>query len=239
MAPRTTSPQGLDRQMLRRLLRAIDTHATLDRRIETAAFLLLGVPYRDHPLIGSAETSEAFTVLLAGFDCVTYVETVLALALARDPRHFVEAVRRIRYDGGRVEWRRRNHYMTGWVRANSRAGLVRLVRLPAPGVVRVRRLSVLPGLTPRTIRLRCVPKRAFWRVRDAVRTGDLLMFASTRRNRDVFHVGLAVWNEGTLCFCHASRSRGRVVEQDLAGFLKANTMAGVIVARPSGAGGGR
>ena len=43
----------------------------------------------------------------------------------------------------------------------------------------------------RRVVLRCLPKRAFWRVRDAVRTGDVICFASTRRNLDVFHAGIA------------------------------------------------
>ncbi len=95
--------------------------------MEVLSASLVGCPYEAHGLVGSAETPEVFTASLERFDCVTYVETVLALARASDPAGFADELRGIRYDGGRVEWARRNHYMTDWVRRNARAGIVRPV----------------------------------------------------------------------------------------------------------------
>ncbi len=233
MKRRTVFPEGLDLVRLRRLLSHIDRRAPLEARIEDASRRLLGRPYLAHPLIGSAATPEVLTVSLDGFDCVTYLETVLGLALGPSPERFVAAVRRIRYREGRVDWARRNHYMTGWIRSNTRAGFLRRVPLPGPSVARSRTLDAVAGLPPRRIVLRCQPKRAFWQVRDAVRTGDLICFASTRRNLDVFHSGIAVVSGDGLRLRHASRSQGGVVEQDLAAFLGSNTMTGVIVARPA------
>ncbi len=224
--------ERLDLGRLRGLLRLDGRREPLGVRIEHASRRLLGQPYLAQPLIGSAQTPEVFTVSLDGFDCVSYVETVLALALARTPEQVAAVVRRIRYRDGVVDWARRNHYMTGWIRNNAREGFVLRPRLAAPTVARARTLDVVAGLPPRRVLVRCVPKRAFWRVRSAVRTGDVICFASTRRNLDVFHAGIAVWAGGVLRLRHASRSQGRVVEQDLAGFLNSNTMAGVIVVRP-------
>jgi hypothetical protein len=225
-------PEDLDLVRLRSLLSGIDRRESLGTRIEAASRQLLGRPYLADPLVGSARSPEVLTIALDAFDCVTFVETALGLALARSTGRFVEQVRRIRYRDGCVEWARRNHYMSGWIRNNARAGFLRRVALPAPSVVRARTLDAVPGLPPRRLDLRCLPKRAFWRVRAAVHTGDVLCFASTRKNLDVFHAGLAVWSGGELKLRHATRSQGRVVEQDLAGFLKSNAMAGVIVARP-------
>jgi hypothetical protein len=225
-------PEGLDRARLEDLLSGVARLEPLGARIEAASRQLLGQPYVAHPLVGSARTPEVLAVSLDAFDCVTYVETVLGLSLARTPRRFVERVRQIRYRSGRVEWVRRNHYMTSWIRSNARAGFLRRVALPAPSVVRARMLDAVPGLRPHRIALRCLPKRAFWRVHAAVRDGDVLCFASTKKNLDVFHVGVAAWSGGELRLRHASLRQGRVVEQDLAGFLKNNAMAGVIVARP-------
>jgi hypothetical protein len=227
-----TVPEDLDLVRLRSLLSGIDRRDTLGARIEAASRQLLGRPYLAHPLVGSAQTPEVFTVSLGAFDCVTYVETVLGLALALTTGRFVERVRQIRYRDGCVEWAWRSHYMTGWIRNNARAGFLRRVALPAPSVVRARTLDAVPGLPPRRLLLRCLPKRAFWRVRAAVHTGDVLCFASTRKDLDAFHAGFAVWSGGELRLRHASLRQGRVVEQALAGFLKDNTMAGVIVARP-------
>lgn len=217
---------------LRSLLSAADRLASVSARIAAFSRALLGRPYLEHPLIGSASTPEVFTVRLDAFDCVTYVETVLALALARSPRQFAVWVRRIRYQGGRVAWASRHHYLTGWIHNNAKAGFLQRAGLPAPSVARLRTLDVVAGLPPRRVVVRCLPKRAFWRVREAVRSGDVLCFASTRKNLDVFHIGFAIWSGGELWLRSAARSRGRVIDLDLAGFLKSNTMAGVIVARP-------
>jgi len=65
-------------------------------------------------------------------------------------------------------------------------------------------------------------------------SGDLIFFVSTRRTLDVFHAGIIVRDGNTVLMRHASRSHGFVVEQELSEFLKANRMAGVIVARPQG-----
>ena len=50
--------------------------------MEALSRYFLGHPYQINPLIGSAGTPEVFTVSLDAFDCVTFVETILALSLA-------------------------------------------------------------------------------------------------------------------------------------------------------------
>jgi Protein of unknown function (DUF1460) len=233
MAP-SARPRDLDLSQLRKLWDEIDHRRPLGERIAAVARALLGRPYINDPLIGSAESPEVFTASLAGFDCVTYVETVLAIALSPSVNRFAEVLRRLRYDGGRPEWRRRNHYTTDWIRKNTTAGFVREVRVGTPPIVRERILSVLPGYPSRRRQVRSLPKRRFWSARDAVQTGDVIMFASTKRDRDIFHLGIAVREDDRLWLLNAARSKGGVVQQDLAEFLAANTMAGVIVVRPVG-----
>ncbi|HEY2523833.1 MAG TPA: N-acetylmuramoyl-L-alanine amidase-like domain-containing protein, partial [Candidatus Binataceae bacterium] len=176
---------------------------------------------------------EVFTASLDAFDCVTFIETVLALARASKICEFSEALRRIRYVRGRIEWAWRNHYMTDWIRNNIREGLIRPIAMPAvPTIGRERVLNVLPGLAARRMRLECVPKVAVARAAKYLRSGDLMFFASTRKNLDVFHAGIVVRDGARPRMRHASRSQGGVVEQELAEFLQANRMAGVIVMRP-------
>jgi len=184
-------------------------------------------------LIGSAETPEVFVASLDAFDCVTYMETVLALSLASNANEFTEWLRKIRYEGGQVAWNRRNHYMTGWIRSNVRAGAVHRLAIPdARLVVKERTLNGVPGLPPTRVRFTCVPKPEIGRIEQRLKTGDLIFFASTRKHHDVFHCGIIIRDSNRVLVRHASRSRGGVVEQDLSEFLKANRMAGVIVARP-------
>jgi cell wall-associated NlpC family hydrolase len=99
-------------------------------------------------------------------------------------------------------------------------------------VVKKRTLDGLPGLPPVKSRFACVPKREIRRFANQLQTGDLIFFASTRKHLDVFHCGILVRDGDLLLMRHASRSKGGVVEQNLDEFMKANRMAGIIVARP-------
>ncbi len=194
--------------------------------------LLLGFPFEANGLVGSKDEPEVFTASLERFDCVTYVETVVALARASDADEFADGLRRIRYHGGQVAWERRNHYMTAWIERNARSGAVRKLRTGIAVVRKKRRLDVVPGLAPRWARFSCVPKAKVKVLKPTLRTGDLVFFASTRPRLDVFHCGILVDGGEGWRMRHAARSRGSVVETDLEEFLKTNRMAGVIVVRP-------
>jgi cell wall-associated NlpC family hydrolase len=200
--------------------------------MESISRQFLGRPYITNPLIGSAETPEIFTSSTHGFDCVTYMETVLARARTSNGKDFAENLRRIRYDNGRVEWKQRNHYMTNWIRNNARTGLVQRVNFGAASTVRKRQLKMVPGMPAQSQTFSCVPKRLLPKVDAQIHSGDLIFFASTRPHLDVFHCGIVIRDGKRLLLRHASRSQGGVVEQDLSTFLKANRMAGVILARP-------
>ena len=195
----------------------------------------LGRAYEQNPLIGSCETAEVLTASIDKFDCVTYIETVLALARSADLDEFVEWLRAIRYEHGNIQWERRNHYMTGWIRNNVRAGIIRTVAMQAATTInRERVLNVVPGLKPKRVRMKCIPKPAVRQIESHLETGDLMFFASTRKHLDVFHAGIIVRDGTRTLMRHASRSKGFVVEQELNEFLKTNRIAGVIVARPLG-----
>ncbi len=229
-----TRPRRPDTRRVQQLLTGARPHRTVPARLEVLSASLVGCRYEAHGLVGSAETPEVFTASVEGFDCVTYVETVLALTRASDPDGFAEELRGIRYDGGRVEWARRNHYMTDWVRRNARAGVVKLVSARALETRKEKLLNAVPGLPPRRARFSFVPKPKLRAFEPRLKNGDILLFASTKAGLDVFHCGLLVRKEGSWKLRHASRSAGRVVEQDLASFLRANRMAGLIAVRPLG-----
>lgn len=228
-------PRGLSRRRVTRLLSNANHDSSTGSRIDVLSRQFLGHPYRPNPLIGSADTAEVFTASLDGFDCVTYIETILALACASNVDEFIGWLRKIRYERGRIQWERRNHYMTLWIRNNVRERIIRPVSMPdVPTVRRERVLNVVPGLAAQRIRTNCMPKAAMPRFAPHLKSGDMIFFASTRKNLDVFHAGI-IGRDGERVFLrHASRSQGFIVEQELGGFLKANRMAGVIVVRPRG-----
>jgi Protein of unknown function (DUF1460) len=230
---RHAQPRGLNRRREEQLLSETNCDRYAGNRIDVLSRHFVGHSYKPNPLVGSADRSEVFTASLDGFDCVTYIETILALAGSSNVDDFLERLRKIRYESGRIQWERRNHYMTLWLRNNVREGVIRPVSMPAaPTLSRERVVNVVPGLAARRTRVKCVPKAAVPRLAAYLQSGDLIFFVSTRKNLDVFHAGIIVRDGKTLLMRHASRSQGFVVEQKLSEFLKANRMTGVIVARP-------
>src|SRR5216683_5920569 len=226
-------PRSLNRRRVEQLLSKTKNDDSAASRIDFLSRQFLGHPYKPNPLIGSADTAEVFTASFDGFDCVTYIETVVALARASNVDDFTEWLRKIRYERGRIQWERRNHYMTQWIRNNVREGVVKPVSMPAvPTLSRERVLNVVPGLDPQRARVKSVPKPAVPRLVRYLQNGDLIFFASTRKNLDMFHAGIIVRDGKKVSMRHASRSQGGVIEQELSEFLKANRMAGVVVVRP-------
>lgn len=60
------------------------------------------------------------------FDCLTYVETVLAIAKSHNLDEFKRNLQQIRYRAGEVDFIHRNHFMTvDWNKNNENQGLVR------------------------------------------------------------------------------------------------------------------
>jgi cell wall-associated NlpC family hydrolase len=228
-------PRGLSRRSVEQLVSQTKHDRSVGGRIDVLSSHFLGHRYKPNPLIGSADTAEVFTASLDGFDCVTYIETIVALARASNVDDFADWLRKIRYEQGRIQWERRNHYITLWIRNNVRKGIIRRVSMPAvPIISRERVLNVVPGLPARRTRVKCVPKPAVPRIEPYLQSGDLIFFVSTRKNLDVFHAGIIVRDGKRVLMRHASRSQGLVVEQELSGFLRANRMVGVLVMRPQG-----
>ena len=194
---------------------------------------MLGTPYLVNPLIGSMHEPEVFVATLEGFDCVTFMETVLALARASDVDEFLALLREIRYTHGEVEWRKRHHYTTDWARHNIWQGWLRDLTRGADTLVKTKSVNAVAGLRPRIVSFRYFSKRKLPIISRQLADGDLIFFVSTRKGLDVFHTGIVFREGDRVILRHAARSRGGVVEQELAEFVKANRMPGFIIARPT------
>src|SRR6185503_17137131 len=112
---RRAQPRGLSRRRVEHLLSDARSNRSAGARIEFLSRQFLGHPYRS-TLVGSVDQPEVFVASLDEFDCVTYLATVLALARASKVGEFTEWLQKLRYDRGRIEWKKRNHYMTQWIR---------------------------------------------------------------------------------------------------------------------------
>jgi len=109
--------------------------ADLETRLEAASRALLGRPYLLGPL-GEGDSIRGETkprLRMDAFDCVTYLETSLALAVSSDSTDILSQMDTIRYRGGNPFWKERNHFFEGdWLPRNRR--FVRLVEFPGDTV---------------------------------------------------------------------------------------------------------
>lgn len=223
---------GFDKRIAERALLIINQTRDLGPRVNQGSEMFLWRRYAENPLGGGPESQESFSVSFDEFDCVTYVETVLALSCSKTQTRFVRELRDLRYEGGKVDWFSRNHFMTAWLRRNIARGAVADLTEGRDTVSKTRTLSGVAGLPPEEVTFRLFPKRCLSSVRSQIQTGDLIMFVSTRKDLDVFHMGILIREDDRILLRHATRSAGKVIEQDLIDFLKANPMSGFILARP-------
>lgn len=103
---------------------------TLESRLRTYAlqFLSEKSPYLVDPLGEGAsdELSPGPLYRFDGFDCTTFVETVVALAVSSSPQEFRQRINQIRYKKGAVSYQTRNHFPSvDWIPNNTEAGFVR------------------------------------------------------------------------------------------------------------------
>lgn len=221
-----------DRQTVEHLLAEARGQVPLGRRMKTLSAAFLGAPYSLHPLVGSLTEPERLVARLDRFDCVTFLETVLALAEATSADGFLEWLRQIRYEAGNVSYTSRLHYMADWQESNVRRGFLDDLTEGAGTVELARTLSLLPGRLPHTVTLRFFPKDQLDVVSLWLQDGDLIFFVSGRKSLDIFHVALLFRDGETLFLRHAALSQGRVLDQSLADFVRRTRMLGFIVVRP-------
>jgi hypothetical protein len=207
--------------------------------------LAAGTPYEPGTLEtylrrgGSPEAREPLTLALTHFDCVTLVESCLAVArtAARDGQptweRFGREVERMRYRGGeRGAYASRLHYFSEWIADGAARGLVRDLGKELDGVEDDRPLRFMtehrasyPALGDRAVlgriaemerkldghSRRVVPTDRIASVADRIETGDVLAFATAIPGLDVTHAAFACRTaDGVLRVLHAPLSGGVV-----------------------------
>jgi hypothetical protein len=224
-------PGFAEESRLGRLIVDARALAFVGERMGFISRALIGSPYIAYTLIGGPGEPERFVLREDGFDCVTFCETVLAAARAHTPQDFAGELRRIRYHNAEVDWFARNHYFTDWGLNNIATGILRPVLLPG-AVLRRKRVDYIPALAVRQVAFAAVPSASLIAHSDLLATGDIVAFLSRRPGLDGFHTGLIVAADGAMSLRHASKSRGRVLDQPLAQFLAANGVRSVALWRP-------
>jgi hypothetical protein len=206
--------------------------------------LALGSPYKAYTLEeylaapGASPLREPLTAYLTAFDCVSLVESALAIARAAAKPgagwdDFAREIERMRYRGGvREGYASRLHYFSEWIADNVRRGLLRELGPELGALDDTRPLRFMTthrsayraladdsvyraiGVMERRLDAwprQVVPTARIASVLDRIETGDVLAFATSIEGLDCTHTGLAYRDRaGVMRVLHAPLSGGEV-----------------------------
>ncbi len=219
--------------------------APLGRDAIRVGELAIGTPYEAFALEaylragGSPAGPEPLTLSLTSFDCVSLVESCLAVARVADDEgaptweRFGREIEWMRYRGGvRAGYTSRLHYFSEWIADGEKRGLVRDLGAALGGTEDARPLrfmtehrdsyraladdGVFREIGEMERRLDASPRRVIPTdriagVADRIQTGDVLAFATSIPGLDVTHAAFAYRDaDGVLRVLHAPLSGGAV-----------------------------
>jgi hypothetical protein len=203
----------------------------VSQRMDFISGKLLGTRYQGYTLIGGPKQPEKFVVRDDAFDCVTYCEVVLAAALAQNLGEVETALRRIRYDQGKVQYDQRNHYWADWCQRNVDNGICQQVAIK-PSMVVDKTVTWHREFGKHHVEMTTVAKATLFDNAKLLAPGDIIGFTSRRPGLDFYHTGLiAFGRDGELLLRHASQSRGRVLDEKMTAFAAANPVHSVTLLR--------
>lgn len=223
--------------------------------IIAAGTALLGAPYAYNTLDTGKE--ERLVVNLKAFDCVTFVETVLATALSEgDTSAFRDQLRQCRYRDGQINgYASRLHYLSDWLYEGERYGRLQImtdstngILLPKPVNYMSAHRASYPRLADETTfktiisaekqinqrKMYYIPKNRIADIEKVVQEGDIIAITSKIKGLDTAHCGFAIRQGGQIHLLHASSEHHRVMisAEPLTAYLQRNpAQSGVIVAR--------
>lgn len=221
--------------------------------LEKTALFFQGTPYVAHTLEVTDE--EKLVVNLRELDCVTFVETVIALTnMIRSGKHdfdvFTRQLERIRYrNGNRDGYSTRLHYTSDWLYNHEQNGLLRNISCDLGGASEGKKNHFMTfhrdayrqlknndtlleemRAVEESMRERggfCyLPKDKIQAVAFDIPHMAILAFTTRIEGLDTTHTGFAFWRDDTLTFIHASSSRGEVV-------VDQNSLGDYCAAQPS------
>ncbi|MPV99585.1 DUF1460 domain-containing protein [Bombella apis] len=226
-APPLSALSDTTRQQISRLIH-IAPHRSRQERIVLISQAMKGTPYLAQPLIGSATTPEELVLSWRGVNCMTFVEIVLAASMSLTVEQFIHALIATRYSHHHVSFRERRHFLSDWLHgapvlcrdlgpcfpyARTVEKTLNL-KLPSPDnghdTSSPTTDRYVPGLPVKRRHITYLPTRPFLDdlqaggVRRIVKTGDVIGIYSPLAGLDVFHIGLAIWQNHSLYFRNAS-----------------------------------
>lgn len=234
---------------------------SFDQILQRVGEAFIGQPYEAGML--DKPEDETLIVSLESFDCVLYVEAVLALAqgIAKEDYRFgtfEHHLQALRYRDGHLEgYCSRLHYFSEWIHNNEARHTVTNITEAIGGEAFDKQLtfmsnhrdnyprfatndSLFQGIRQMeadlaNLELFYIPQDRIRTVYEHLQAGDIIATATHIEGLDVTHTGFVHRGaDGTVGFMHASTSGGVKVSPDLQAYIENNRVqVGIVVARPT------
>ena len=227
--------------------------------VQAIADNFLGQPYAEGLLDKSG--TEKLVVTLDKFDCVLFVETVMAIARGvavkdYDYQNFVNRIEEQRYLNGKMNgYCSRLHYFSEWINDNQKRQTVENITTQLGGVPMNKQLNFMsqhrssyPQMVKDEATYQCIvgieaelakttvnyiPTNEIKSIYSQLKPGDIVAVATDVKGLDVTHTGLVYRNaDGNMGLIHASPAGQVTVAYDLHRYInRVESAIGIVVAR--------
>ncbi|MEG4999129.1 N-acetylmuramoyl-L-alanine amidase-like domain-containing protein [Microcoleus sp. B4-D4] len=227
--------------------------------LQAIADNFLGKPYAENLLDNSGE--EKLIVTLNKFDCVLFVETVLAISRGLsvkdyDYQNFVNRLEQQRYVNGKMNgYCSRLHYFSEWINDNQKRKTVENITAELGGVPMNKTLNFMsqhrssyPQMVKDEATYQCIvnqeadlaktivnyiPTNRIKSIYSQLKPGDIVAVATDLKGLDVTHTGFVYRNaDGNLGLIHASPAGAVTVAYDLQRYIsRVESAIGIVVVR--------
>ena len=227
--------------------------------VQAIADNFLGKPYAEGLLDKSG--TEKLVVTLDKFDCVLFVETVLAIARGvavkdYDYQNFVNRIEEQRYLNGKMNgYCSRLHYFSEWINDNQKRQTVENITAELGGVPMNKTINFMsqhrssyPQMAKDEVTYQCIvgietdlakttvnyiPTNRIKSIYSQLKPGDIVAVATDIKGLDVTHTGFVYRNaDGNMGLIHASPAGQVTVAYDLHRYIsRVESAIGIVVAR--------
>lgn len=260
---RETAAQSEDIARFEKIVQYANKQNLPDRPIgeivQAIADNFLGQPYVEGLLDKSG--TEKLIVTLDKFDCVLFVETVLAIARGvavkdYDYQNFVNRIEEQRYLNGKINgYCSRLHYFSEWINDNQKRQTVENITAELGGVPMNKQLNFMsqhrssyPQMAKDEATYQCIvgieadlakttvnyiPTNLIKSIYSQLKPGDIVAVATDVKGLDVTHTGFVYRNaDGNMGLIHASPAGQVTVAYDLHRYIsRVESAIGIVVAR--------
>ncbi|MEB3831006.1 N-acetylmuramoyl-L-alanine amidase-like domain-containing protein [Phormidium sp. CCY1219] len=264
LPPRLQVPPDENGRRFARMMQNAIARNLFDRSlgeiIQAIAEQFLGTPY----IAGLLDKSnqEQLTISLQGFDCVLFVETVLAIArgIAQEDYSypgFRDRLLEQRYRHGQLNgYCSRLHYFSDWINDNQTRNIVENITPKLGGFPLHKQFNFMtanwhsyPQIAASNANYQClknveanlnqlqlkyIPQHQIYTLYPHLQPGDIIATATDIPGLDVTHTGFVYrYPDGKIGFIHASPSGEVKISPDLQSYVEAvDGQIGIILARP-------